>query len=151
MALTSGINNLVPSPTKGSLFQNNYITDFNFTKQFLPDVYEKEAEIYGNRSISSFLRMVSAEMPSTSDEIRWVEQGRLHVAYNCCNINVATGVFVVTIPANPDGTAFPASGAAAIRVGQTIMVQGKTSGGVVTGPVLKGVVTVAGSAESGCD
>ena len=60
-------------------------------------------------------------------------------------------MFVVTIPANPDGTAFPASGAAAIRVGQTIMVQGKTSGGVVTGPVLKGVVTVAGSAESGCD
>ena len=149
MALTSGINNLVPSPTKGSLFQNNYITDFNFTKQFLPDVYEKEAEIYGNRSISSFLRMVSAEMPSTSDEIRWVEQGRLHVAYNAVTLTVATGVFVVTIPDNPDGTAFPASGAAAIRVGQTIMVQGKTSGGVVTGPVLKGVVTVAGSAESG--
>jgi len=149
MALTSGINNLVPSPTKGSLFQNNYITDFNFTKQFLPDVYEKEAEIYGNRSISSFLRMVSAEMPSTSDEIRWVEQGRLHVAYNSVALTAATGVFVVTIPANPDGTAFPASGAAAIRVGQTIMVQGKTSGGVVTGPVLKGVVTVAGSAESG--
>ena len=149
MALTSGINNLVPSPTKGSLFQNNYITDFNFTKQFLPDVYEKEAEIYGNRSISSFLRMVSAEMPSTSDEIRWVEQGRLHVAYNAVTLTVATGVFVVTIPDNPDGTAFPASGAAAIRVGQTIMVQGKTAGGVVTGPVLKGVVTVAGSAESG--
>jgi len=149
MALTSGINNLVPSPTKGSLFQNNYITDFNFTKQFLPDVYEKEAEIYGNRSISSFLRMVSAEMPSTSDEIRWVEQGRLHVAYNAVTLTVATGVFVVTIPDNPDGTAFPASGAAAIRVGQTIMVQGKTSGGAVTGPVLKGVVTVAGSAESG--
>ena len=98
MALTSGINNLVPSPTKGSLFQNNYITDFNFTKQFLPDVYEKEAEIYGNRSISSFLRMVSAEMPSTSDEIRWVEQGRLHVAYNAVALAVATGVFAVTHP-----------------------------------------------------
>ena len=149
MAITSGINNLVPSPTKGSLFQNNYITDFNFTKQFLPDVYEKEAEIYGNRSISSFLRMVSAEMPSTSDEIRWVEQGRLHVAYNAVTLTVATGVFEVTHPANPDGTAFPASGAAAIRAGQTIMVQGKTSGGVVTGPVLKGVVVTAGSAEAG--
>ena len=149
MALTSGINNLVPSPTKGSLFQNNYITDFNFTKQFLPDVYEKEAEIYGNRSISSFLRMVSAEMPSTSDEIRWVEQGRLHVTYNDVALVTSTGVFTVTHPANPDGTAFPASGAAAIRVGQTIMVQGKTSGGVPTGAVLKGVVTVAGAAASG--
>ena len=149
MALTSGINNLVPSPTKGSLFQNNYITDFNFTKQFLPDVYEKEAEIYGNRSISSFLRMVSAEMPSTSDEIRWVEQGRLHIAYNAVTLTVATGVFEVTHPANPDGTAFPASGAAAIRAGQTVMVQGKTSGGVVTGTVLKGVVVTAGSAQAG--
>ena len=149
MAITSGINNLVPSPTKGSLFQNNYITDFNFTKQFLPDVYEKEAEIYGNRSISSFLRMVSAEMPSTSDEIRWVEQGRLHVAYNSVALVAATGVFTVTHPANPDGTAFAASGAAAIRAGQTIMVQGKTGGGAVTGPVLKGVVVTAGSAEAG--
>ena len=149
MALTSGINNLVPSPTKGSLFQNNYITDFNFTKQFLPDVYEKEAEIYGNRSISSFLRMVSAEMPSTSDEIRWVEQGRLHVAYNDVALVASTGVFTVTHPANPDGTAFAASGAAAIRAGQTIMVQGKTSGGVVSGPVLKGVVVTAGAAAAG--
>ena len=149
MAITSGINNLVPSPTKGSLFQNNYITDFNFTKQFLPDVYEKEAEIYGNRSISSFLRMVSAEMPSTSDEIRWVEQGRLHVAYNSVALVAATGVFTVTHPANPDGTAFPASGAAAIRAGQTIMVQGKTSGGVPTGAVLKGVVITAGAAAAG--
>ena len=149
MALTSGINNLVPSPTKGSLFQNNYITDFNFTKQFLPDVYEKEAEIYGNRSISSFLRMVSAEMPSTSDEIRWVEQGRLHVTYNDVALVASTGVFTVTHPANPDGTAFPASGAAAIRAGQTVMVQGKTGAGVVTGTVLKGVVVTAGSAEAG--
>jgi hypothetical protein len=149
MALTSGINNLVPSPTKGSLFQNNYITDFNFTKQFLPDVYEKEAEIYGNRSISSFLRMVSAEMPSTSDEIRWVEQGRLHVTYNDVALVASSGVFTVTHPANPDGTAFPASGAAAIRAGQTIMVQGKTSGGVPTGAVLKGVVITAGTAAAG--
>jgi hypothetical protein len=151
MAITSGINNLVPSPTKGSLFQNNYITDFNFTKQFLPDVYEKEAEIYGNRSISSFLRMVSAEMPSTSDEIRWVEQGRLHVAYNDVTLNATSGLFTVTHPANPDGTAFPASGAAAVRVGQTIMVQGKTVGGAATGPVLKGVVVTAGAAIAGND
>ena len=81
MSLTTGIEHLTPSPSKGQLFQGNYITDFDFTKQFLPDVYEKEAEIYGNRSIGSFLRMVSAEMPSASDEIRWVEQGRLHVKY----------------------------------------------------------------------
>ena len=41
MALTTGIEHLTPSSSKGSLFQGNYITDFDFTKQFLPDVYER--------------------------------------------------------------------------------------------------------------
>ena len=56
---------------------SNYITDFNFLNQYLPDTYEKEFERYGNRTISSFLRMVGAEMPSNSDLIKWAEQGRL--------------------------------------------------------------------------
>jgi len=80
---------LTPSPTK-TLFDKNYLAigdnDFNFTKQFLPEVYEKEVERYGNRSISSFLRMVGAEMPMASDEVVWTEQGRLHVAYNDANV-----------------------------------------------------------------
>ena len=153
MAITTGIENLTPSSSKGSLFQGNYITDFDFTKQFLPDVYEKEAEIYGNRSISSFLRMVSAEMPSTSDEIRWIEQGRLHTRYDNVAIAAASGtgesVFTVTFGAKPDGTAYAAGDAPAVRAGQTIMVQGLTSGGAATGPVVKGVVTVAGAAAAG--
>ena len=45
MALTTGIEHLTPSPSKGQLFQGNYITNFDFTNQFLPDVYEKQAEI----------------------------------------------------------------------------------------------------------
>tara|TARA_R110000803_G_scaffold23968_2_gene58341 strand:- start:2873 stop:4288 length:1416 start_codon:yes stop_codon:yes gene_type:complete len=76
---------LTPAPTK-TLFDKNYLSisggDFDFTKQFLPEVYEKEVERYGNRSISSFLRMVGAEIPMASDEVVWSEQGRLHVAYN---------------------------------------------------------------------
>jgi len=76
---------LTPSPTK-TLFDGNYLAigsnDFNFTKQFLPEVYEKEVERYGNRSIGSFLRLVSAEIPMASDEVVWSEQGRLHIAYN---------------------------------------------------------------------
>jgi len=153
MALTTGIEHLTPSSSKGSLFQGNYITDFDFTKQFLPDVYEKEAEIYGNRSISSFLRMVSAEMPSTSDEIRWIEQGRLHTRYNNVAIGTASGtgesVFTVTFASKADGTAYAAGDAPVIRAGQTIMVQGLTGAGAATGPVVKGVVTVAGAAASG--
>ena len=130
MALT-GIENLQPSQTKGVLFQNNYITDFDFTKQFLPDVYEKEAEIYGNRSISSFLRMVSAEMPSTSDEIRWVEQGRLHTRYD--NVAVTANEFTVTLPSGQTK--------AAVRAGQTIMAQGLDANNAAVGDVIKGVVT----------
>ncbi len=152
MSLTTGIEHLTPSPSKGQLFQGNYITDFDFTKQFLPDVYEKEAEIYGNRSIGSFLRMVSAEMPSASDEIRWVEQGRLHIRYD----NVAVGSvetggtagvtpFTITFGTNPDGTSAGSAQVPAIRVGQTIMVQGQDSNKVPQGAVLKGVVTTAGA------
>ena len=88
--------------------------------------------------------MVSAEMPSTSDEIRWVEQGRLHTRYD--NVAISTNAFTVTFSANPDGGAHAASLAPNLRVGQTIMVQGLTSAGVHTGPVQKGVVTVAGAA-----
>ena len=153
MALTTGIEHLTPSPSKGQLFQGNYITDFDFTKQFLPDVYEKEAEIYGNRSISSFLRLVSAEMPSASDEIRWVEQGRLHIRYEDVTLGTpnanGTTEFTVDFAANPDGTAIAAGAESAIRVGSTIMVQGQTAAGAKTGPVLKGVVTVKGTAAAG--
>ena len=157
MALTTGIEHLTPSPSKGQLFQGNYITDFDFTKQFLPDVYEKEAEIYGNRSIGSFLRLVSAEMPSASDEIRWVEQGRLHIRYKTTTtgtpISAADGTgkvtFILDLAANPDGTAHAAGAEAAIRVGQTIMVQGLTSAGAATGPVKKGIVTDAAVAAAG--
>ena len=59
----------------------NYITNFDFLNQYLPDTYEKEFERYGNRTISSFLRMVGAEMPTNSDLIKWAEQGRLHTKY----------------------------------------------------------------------
>ena len=62
----------------------NYITDFNFLNQYLPDTYEKEFERYGNRSVASFLRMVGAEMPCASDLIKWAEQGRLHTKYTGC-------------------------------------------------------------------
>ena len=146
-SVSQGIEHLTPSPSKGQLFQGNYITNFDFTNQFLPDVYEKQAEIYGNRSIGGFLKLVSAEMPSASDEIRWVEQGRLHIAYN--DVAVSGDTFTVNLAANPDGTAYPAAAAAAIRVGQTIMAQGVNSSGVLNGAVLRGVVTVAGAAASG--
>jgi hypothetical protein len=102
---------LTPSPTK-TLFDGNYLAigsnDFNFTKQFLPEVYEKEVERYGNRSVSSFLRMVGAEMPMASDEVVWTEQGRLHIAYDSATANTATNVITVT--------------GHAVRIGQTVLI-----------------------------
>lgn len=75
-----GSTSLTPAPAK-RLSNENYLTasDYDFTQQYLPDLYEQEFARYGNRSVSSFLRMVGAEMPSNSDLIVWSEQGRLHV------------------------------------------------------------------------
>ena len=80
---------LQPSAVKATL-PTNYITNFDFMNQYLPDTYEKEFERYGNRSIASFLRLVGAEMPSNSDLIKWAEQGRLHTKY----VNVTTTAIV---------------------------------------------------------
>jgi hypothetical protein len=101
----------------------NYITNFDFLNQYLPDTYEKEFERYGNRSVSSFLRMVGAELPSTSDLIKWAEQGRLHTKYISVGTAATaadnTAVFQVNDTGNP---AFTASNGIAVRAGQTIMV-----------------------------
>ena len=124
----------------------NYITNFDFLNQYLPDTYEKEFERYGNRTISSFLRLVGAELPSNSDLVKWAEQGRLHVKYTQCGtaaaVNALSATFQVNDPAAPAGTAttgqvpFSAQGGIALREGQTVVVvQNDGSGenkGIVT-------------------
>ncbi len=172
MAFTSGVPAALQPTQSKALYAGNYIdfTDSSFNmwaQQFLPDVYEQEVERYGNRSIGSFLRMVSAEMPSTSDQIIWTEQGRLHTRYaNAIYLSNAgtmptTGTTPGTASASTSGgivlnfnvpTAQPTSlgittqGTTAVnfRKGQTVMIQAQSSatsavGG--TGAVIKGVVT----------
>ena len=82
-ATLANLAHLTPRPVKG-LFGDNYLslTDMSWAQQFLPEVYEKEVERYGNRTITGFLRMVGAEMPMASDQVVWSEQGRLHIAYD---------------------------------------------------------------------
>ena len=107
---------LQPAPTKQAT-PANYITNFDFLNQYLPDTYEKEFERYGNRSVSSFLRMVGAEMPSNSDLIKWAEQGRLHIKYtSVSSAAVATTDTAVLTIADAGVTA------AAVRIGQTLMI-----------------------------
>ncbi len=98
----AALAHLTPRPTQ-TLFNDNYLAlgDMDFTQQFLPEVYEKEVERYGNRTISGFLRMVGAEMPMASDQVVWSEQGRLHIAYDDVTVVSAT---TITIPAAAGAT-----------------------------------------------
>jgi len=119
----------------------NYITNFNFLNQYLPDTYEKEFERYGNRTVASFLRMVGAEMPSNSDMIKWAEQGRLHTKYVNCDSSAAAAADTATITvsdANVSGIA--------IRVGQTVYISDNA-----TGLSNKGIVTAVNTTNSTFD
>ena len=127
----------------------NYITDFNFLNQYLPDTYDKEFERYGNRTIASFLRLVGAEMPSNSDLIKWAEQGRLHTKYTnvgtAALINANNATFQVNDNLTPAGSTAGALGtpSIAIRVGQTVMVVKNDGSGSN-----KGIVTAVPTANT---
>tara|TARA_R110002051_G_scaffold3672_1_gene19813 strand:- start:896 stop:2353 length:1458 start_codon:yes stop_codon:yes gene_type:complete len=137
----------------------NYITNFDFLNQYLPDTYEKEFERYGNRTVASFLRLVGAEMPSNSDQIKWAEQGRLHVKYTKVGSAALLAATTAILQINDDpkaaglvapngdtaGTPFNASHGIAIRVGQTIMLV--PNGG---GTANKAVVTAVNAALTQC-
>ena len=127
----------------------NYINNFNFLNQYLPDTYEKEFERYGNRTIASFLRLVGAEMPSNSDLIKWAEQGRLHTKYTQVGTAAAGAALNPTFQVNdnlqPAGSTAGALGtpSIAIRVGQTVMIV--QNGGTGSN---KGVVTAVPTANT---
>jgi len=139
MAFTNtgaALAHLTPRPTQ-TLFNDNYLSlgDMNFTQQFLPEVYEKEVERYGNRTIAGFLRMVGAEMPMASDQVVWSEQGRLHIAYD----PVVTTATTVVIPG--DGSNGSTN---LIGPGATIVVA-SANGLVVEKAYVKSVGATAGN------
>ena len=133
---------LQPSAEQVAL-QTNYITNFNFLNQYLPDTYEKEFERYGNRTIASFLRMVGAEMPSNSDQIKWAEQGRLHIKYTQCTTAAAINANTATFTVADAGVSY-----IAIRVGQTLMIQNNATTGATAGVYNKAIVTAVPSATT---
>jgi hypothetical protein len=116
----AALQHLTPRPVKG-LFGDNYLSvaDMDFTQQFLPEVYEKEVERYGKRTVGGFLRMVGAEMPMASDRVVWSEQGRLHIAYDSVNSNA--GGTTITLTGLPTGT-----DTSLIGVGQTLVISNGT-------------------------
>jgi hypothetical protein len=122
----------------------NYITNFDFLNQYLPDTYEKEFERYGNRTIASFLRLVGAEMPSNSDLIKWAEQGRLHTKYTNCASAGAAGDDTATITVGD--ALVPGTGSIAIRVGQTVVISDNAGAGLN-----KGIVTAVNTGAATFD
>jgi hypothetical protein len=158
MSFASSPTFAIQPSSKQVALSTNYITDFNFLNQYLPDTFEKEFERYGNRSISSFLRMVGAEMPSVSDKIIWAEQGRLHIKYTNCTTSVespvapvTTGTFTITDTFNLPQ--FPGVSQSvkplAIRVGQTVAIAPTAiAGGTGTTPMAKGIVTAVTAGTS---
>ena len=132
---------LTPSSERTPTAQN-YIVNFDFLNQYLPDTFEKEFERYGNRTISSFLRMVGAEMPTNSDLIKWAEQGRLHTKYTSVGsaalVNADTATFQV------NDTLDPTAAEQVIRIGQTIVVVQNDGSGSN-----KAVVTAVNNAAGG--
>ena len=97
MAITGGDNlNSVPSPRRVA-DASNYLdlagtTNEGWAQQYVPDLMEKEAEVFGPRTISGFLNKVGAEESMTADQVVWSEQGRLHLSYtgNVSNTNEIT-------------------------------------------------------------
>ena len=86
MAITAGSNlNSVPSATKQTL-ATNYLdlagtTGEGLAQQYVPDLMEQEAQVFGPRTISGFLSQVGAEESMTADQVVWSEQSRLHLSY----------------------------------------------------------------------
>jgi hypothetical protein len=127
---------------------SNYINNFDFLNQYLPDTYEKEFERYGNRTVSSFLRLVGAEMPSNSDLIKWAEQGRLHTKYTSCGTASAAGTDEVTFQVNDvQNPAFAGGASLALRINQTVFVSFNSGAGsnkgIVTARPATNTVTIA--------
>jgi hypothetical protein len=137
MAISNPGGNLnsVPAPQKQTL-ETNYV-DFTsaategWAQQYLPDLMEKEAEVFGPRTISGFLSQVGAEEAMTSDRVIWSEQGRLHLSYKG-NVNSATAganpgtgvsnIAQITIESDIDETAGFTAANHGIRVNDTIIV-----------------------------
>ena len=129
---------LTPSSKKQALV-SNYITDFNFLDQYLPDTYEKEFERYGNRTVASFLRAVSAELPSNSDLIKWSEQGRLHTQY--------TGVTYAAVSSGSQTFTIAGGATCVFRVGQTVILSSAAE--ATNAKTQKGIITSVGNVAAG--
>ncbi len=136
MAITAGGSlNSVPASKKQTL-QTNYLdlastSGQGWAQQYVPDLMEQEAEVFGPRTISGFLAQVGAEEAMTADQVVWSEQSRLHLSYKG-NVNSATAgadpgtgvsnIAQITIESDIDETSGFTAANHGIRVNDTIIV-----------------------------
>jgi len=123
---------VTPSHTTAVL-PTNYITNFDFLNQYLPDIYSDEFERYGNRTIASLLRLTSSEIPTNSDQIKWTEQGRLHTIYK--------DLTTATADAAGTSTFVSGGGTCVFRKDETVIISDNAS--TVSGKAIISSVTPA--------
>jgi len=134
MAITSYSSGTFAAAPIQAALTTNYI-DFatgsgvDWAQQYVPDLMEKEAEIFGNRTVSGFLAQVGAEEAMSADQVIWAEQGRLHLTYTCEIQTASTSL--VKIVNDVDNNAIGANHG--IRVGDQVLLAkaGTTTRGYV--------------------
>jgi len=148
MAITAGgLLNSTPAPAKQATASSylDLATTANqgWAQQYLPDLMEKEAEVFGPRTISGFLAQVGAEEAMTADQVVWSEQGRLHLSYkgNVKSGGAAGGLVsggIIEITHDIDGNSVT-DGEDGIRVNDTVIIA--SASGVVKALVAESNVT----------
>ena len=136
MAITNGAELNAVAASQQQTLATNYI-DFaggstGWEQQYLPDLMESEAEVFGNRTISGFLSQVGAEEAMTSDQVVWSEQSRLHLSYTGTVVVAGDGGGTFTVLADIDGNVAGDGFAVAshgIRVNDIVLI---ASAGIVT-------------------
>jgi len=147
MAITNGpLLNSVPAAVQQTL-STNYL-DLNgsagWGQQYLPDLMEKEAEVFGPRTISGFLSKVGAEESMTADQVIWSEQGRLHLSYKAKVESTTT----IMLQSDIDESNYAVGGLGTdhgVRVNDTIIISDANQlvKAIVTVVAASGLITVA--------
>ena len=150
MAITS---NYVPTPSANKQTLASAYIDFtgagnDWAQQYVPDLMEQEAEVFGTRTISGFLEQVGAEESMTADQVVWSEQGRLHLSYEATL--AGTNGLTLAVTKDADGqvpaayTAADNSKAHGMRAGDMLLVADadKTVKAYVSSVAADGVVSI---------
>ena len=153
MAITEGSAlNSVASSQKQTL-STNYLdlaatANEGWAQQYVPDLMEKEAEVFGNRTISGFLSQIGAEEPMTADQVVWSEQSRLHISLKGTIIAAGdtNGTFTVItdIDGNVSGDGFTVANHG-VRANDTVLL---SSGNNVVKAIVHSVSGAAISVKS---